>query len=114
MRRPLARRVARAQLALALALVCAPVAGALADRLGQRHVVLAQSLLGAAGLAALVAVVRGDATDALVVLTAAATGLALPQVGPLARVRWRPLTRATGAHQRRLVDAAFSYEGAAD
>ncbi|MCK9822731.1 MFS transporter [Nocardioides cavernae] len=94
--------------------VGAPVAGSLADRIGQRHVVLAQSLLGAAGLVALVAVVRSDATDALVVLTAAATGLALPQVGPLARVRWRPLTRSTGAHQRRLVDAAFSYEGAAD
>lgn len=94
--------------------VGAPVAGTLADRVGQRHVVLAQSLLGAAGLAALVAVVRGDSSDVLVVLTAALTGLALPQVGPLARVRWRPLTRATGAHQRRLVDAAFSYEGAAD
>ncbi|MDT0182853.1 MFS transporter [Microbacterium sp. ARD31] len=94
--------------------VGAPVAGTLADRVGQRHVVLAQSLLGAAGLAALVAVVRGDSSDVLVVLTAALTGLALPQVGPLARVRWRPLTRTTGAHQRRLVDAAFSYEGAAD
>ncbi|MDR7254771.1 MFS family permease [Nocardioides sp. BE266] len=94
--------------------VGAPVAGTLADRVGQRHVVLIQSLLGAAGLAALVAVVHADGADALVVLTAAATGLALPQVGPLARVRWRPLTRTTGAQQRRLVDAAFSYEGAAD
>jgi MFS family permease len=94
--------------------VGAPVAGTLADRIGQRHVVLVQSLLGATGLALLVAVVHVDASDALVVLTAAATGLVLPQVGPLARVRWRPLTRSTGAHQRRLVDAAFSYEGAAD
>jgi hypothetical protein len=58
--------------------------------------------------------VDGDASPKTVVLTAAATGLFLPQVGPLARVRWRPLTRTTGAHQRRLVDAAFSYEGAAD
>ena len=94
--------------------VGAPVAGSLADRVGQRPVVLVQSLLGAAGLALLVAVVGRDAGDALVVATAAATGLVLPQVGPLARVRWRPLTRATGTHQRRLVDAAFSYEGAAD
>ena len=45
---------------------------------------------------------------------AAATGLVLPQVGPLARVRWRPITRHAGSEQRRLVDAAFSYEGAAD
>ena len=94
--------------------VGAPVAGSLADRVGQRPVVLVQSLLGATGLALLVAVVGGDADPTTVVLTAAATGLLLPQVGPLARVRWRPLTRTTGAHQRRLVDAAFSYEGAAD
>ena len=45
---------------------------------------------------------------------AALTGLLMPQVGPLARVRWRPITRHTGPDQRRLVDAAFSYEGAAD
>jgi MFS family permease len=94
--------------------VGAPVAGSLADRVGQRPVVLVQSLLGATGLALLVAVVGGDAAPTTVVLTAAATGLVLPQVGPLARVRWRPLTRTTGPHQRRLVDAAFSYEGAAD
>jgi MFS family permease len=94
--------------------VGAPLAGSLADRVGQRPVVLVQSLLGATGLALLVAVVGGDAAPTTVVLTAAATGLVLPQVGPLARVRWRPLTRTTGPHQRRLVDAAFSYEGAAD
>ncbi|NHC21987.1 MFS transporter [Nocardioides sp. IC4_145] len=92
----------------------APVAGAVADRTGQRPVVLVQSLLGAAGLASLVAVVHADATAPFVVATAALTGLVLPQVGPLARVRWRPLTHGTGSHQRRLVDAAFSYEGAAD
>lgn len=94
--------------------VGAPVAGTLADRVGQRPVVLVQSLLGAVGLLALVAVVAGEAPAPAVVAAAAATGLVLPQVGPLARVRWRPLTHGTGVHQRRLVDAAFSYEGAAD
>ncbi|MDN4173359.1 MFS transporter [Nocardioides sp. SOB77] len=95
--------------------VGAPVAGAVADRTGQRPVVLVQSLLGALGLASVVAVVHAEgSSDALIVLTAAATGLVLPQVGPLARVRWRPLTHGTGPLQRRLVDAAFSYEGAAD
>ncbi|WP_341230489.1 MFS transporter [Nocardioides salarius] len=92
----------------------APAAGSLADRIGQRPVVLVQSLLGATGLLLLVATVGGDAGDATVVAVAAATGLAMPQVGPLARVRWRPLTSGTGPQQRRLVDAAFSYEGAAD
>ncbi|GAA5116593.1 MFS transporter [Alloalcanivorax gelatiniphagus] len=92
----------------------APVAGTLADGIGQRPVVLVQSLLGAAGLASLVTVVGSGASAAAVVAAAGATGLVLPQVGPLARVRWRPLTRGTGERQRRLVDAAFSYEGAAD
>lgn len=91
----------------------APVAGALADRVGQRPVVLVQSLAGALGLLGLVLVVSSDLPDAAAVLAAAVTGLVLPQVGPLARVRWRPLT-AGASHQRRLVDAAFSYEGAAD
>src|SRR5690349_11879693 len=92
----------------------APVSGSLADRLGQRHVVLAQSLAGAVSLTALVALVHAGASDAAVVGIAALAGLTMPQVGPLARVRWRPITARTGAHQRRLVDTAFSYEGAAD
>lgn len=94
--------------------VGAPFAGALADRVGQRHVVLVQSLAGAAALSALVLLVHADASNTAVVATAAIAGLTMPQVGPLARVRWRPITARTGAQQRRLVDVAFSYEGAAD
>ena len=94
--------------------VGAPFAGALADRVGQRHVVLVQSLAGAVALTALVALVHRGAPDAAVVAVAALAGLTMPQVGPLARVRWRPITAATGTEQRRLVDVAFSYEGAAD
>ncbi|MFC7493468.1 MULTISPECIES: MFS transporter [unclassified Nocardioides] len=92
----------------------APFAGALADRLGQRHVVLVQSLAGGAALTMLVALVRADAPAVAVVAVAALAGFAMPQVGPLARVRWRPITARTGTEQRRLVDVAFSYEGAAD
>ncbi len=92
----------------------APFAGSLADRLGQRHVVLVQSLSGAASLVLLVFLVHAGASDAAFVATAALAGLTMPQVGPLARVRWRPITARAGAQQRRLVDVAFSYEGAAD
>jgi len=93
----------------------APFFGSLADRHGQRGVVLAQSLLGAAGLLALVAVVDAGAPGAAVVAVAALAGLAIPQVGPLARVRWRPILAAEApARRRQLVDAAFSYEGATD
>ena len=94
--------------------VGAPVAGAWADRVGQRPVVLAQSTLGAGGLVLLVLLSTGEAGAPAVVMSAGLAGLLLPQVGPLARVRWRPITDGTGAHQHRLMDAAFSYEGAAD
>ncbi|AXT85987.1 MFS transporter [Aeromicrobium sp. A1-2] len=93
--------------------VGSPIAGSLADRVGQRPVVLVQSLVGAVGLAAIVVVATPDASRVLIFAVAGVTGFAMPQVGPLARVRWRPITRDAG-DQRRLVDAAFSYEGAAD
>jgi MFS family permease len=92
----------------------APVAGGLADRFGQRPVVLVQSLAGAASLVALTLLADHGASGPVLVAVSAVTGLALPQVGPLARVRWRPITAGTGTEQRRLVDAAFSYEGAVD
>ncbi len=92
----------------------APVAGAIADRIGQRPVVLTQSLVAATALTGLVGLVEADAPLPYVVAAAALAGLAIPQVGPLARVRWRPMTRTAGDAQPRLIDAAFSYEGAAD
>ncbi len=92
----------------------APIAGGIADRIGQRPVVLVQSLVAAAGLTTLVAFVSAGAGLPATVAASVAAGLAIPQVGPLARVRWRPMTSAEGAAQPRLVDAAFSYEGAAD
>src|SRR5690606_25914742 len=91
-----------------------PVAGAIADRIGQRPVVLTQSLVAAAALTGLVGLVAADAPLPRVVAVAAVVGLAIPQVGPLARVRWRPMTTTAGDAQPRLIDAAFSYEGAAD
>jgi MFS family permease len=103
--------------ALALANAAgSPLAGGLADRWGQRPVVLVQSLLGAAGLASIVALSEADVTWPVLAAVAALTGCALPQVGPLARVRWRPMTHHSYGEtdRRRLVDAAFSYEGAAD
>ena len=92
----------------------APVAGALADRVGQRPVVLVQSLAGGVGLLVLVALATRGATPAAVLTAAALAGAAMPQIGPLARVRWRPMTRHQGEHQPRMMETAFSYEGAAD
>ena len=93
---------------------CSPLSGALADRWGQRPVVLVQSVAGGLGLVALVLLTQLDAPVPALVGAAAATGAFLPQIGPLARVRWRPITAGSGARQHRLVETAFSYEGAAD
>jgi MFS family permease len=92
----------------------ASLAGALADRIGQRPVVLVQSVLGAVALTSLVVLVNAEASQTPVLMVAAVAGMSTPQVGPLARGRWRPFTRDEGSGQRRLIDAAFSYEGAAD
>ncbi|GAB2872594.1 MFS transporter [Nocardioides pacificus] len=91
-----------------------PFAGVLADRIGQRPVVLVQSLVGATAVTALVWLTSTGADGPYLVAAAALAGLVMPQVGPLARVRWRPITKGSGHHQRKLIDAAFSYEGAAD
>jgi len=103
--------------AMALAnAIGAPVAGALADVWGQRLGVLVQSLTGAAGLLTIVGLASSTIAWPWIAAAAAATGLVMPQIGPLARVRWRPLAlhRAEDHDHRRLVDAAFSYEGSAD
>lgn len=93
--------------------VGAPVFGSLADRTGQRPVVLGQSLAAGAGLVLLVVVTHSGASSPLVIATSALAGLAIPQIGPLARVRWGPVLAGT-RDRRNLLDAAFSYEGAAD
>lgn len=94
--------------------VGAPFWGARADRLGQRRVVAFQSLAGAAGVLGILLVVGADLPWGVAAVASAVAGLLLPQIGPLARVRWRPITAGSGSRQHRLVDAAFSYEGAAD
>nr|WP_240978240.1 MFS transporter [Knoellia sp. DB2414S] len=105
--------LAAGSLAVANAL-SSPVGGSLADRYGQRPVVLVQSVVGGLGLLAIVALASADAPSRALVAAAAVTGLFLPQIGPLARVRWRPITAGTGERRDQLVATAFSYEGAAD
>ncbi|WP_131103798.1 MFS transporter [Ornithinimicrobium sufpigmenti] len=95
----------------------APIAGSLTDRVGQRPVLLVQSIVGAIGLGVLAVLtashVQGEPWWPLPVV-AALGGAFIPQVGTMARVRWRPISRAAGSEDPRVMDAAFSYEGAAD
>ncbi|SDJ62151.1 MFS transporter [Streptomyces indicus] len=113
--------------ALALGQVAmGPYLGRLADRLGQRRVVLWFALTNAVLIAAFtLAALGGLPTPALIVLGALA-GASQPGIGPLARARIIALLRARrrqgdgkgttgpGGADDRLVDTALSLEGTMD
>lgn len=124
--------------------VGAPVLGSLADRAGQRVVLLVAAVVNTLAVAGLLAAAYltpnfGEVPDALgVLMVAFLAGASCPQVGPMARVRWMALTTrnlsiarsanpATGsgwgvpgggsrsvAANRADLDTALSYEGTAD
>jgi MFS family permease len=91
----------------------APVFGYLADRNGQRPVLLiaAAAHIVAIGLL-LAAVYAGPAGAGMPAVLAAslAVGASCPQVSPLARVRWMALARS----DKQVLDTALSYESTAD
>jgi MFS family permease len=92
----------------------APVLGYLADRYGQRPVLLLAAALNTLAIVALL-VVTGfpvDGTGQLPTLaTAFFMGATSPQIGPLARVRWMALTQDKRPTD---LDTALSYESTAD
>lgn len=107
----------------------APLLGALADRRGQRPVLLTAAVLNTTAVMALIltaSVLAGPGASRAWVLAAAfAAGASSPQVGPLARVRWMALTteapvsegtQGAGkqAHAKQDLDTALSYESTAD
>jgi len=92
---------------------CGPLVGRLADRRGQRTVVLACSLANAVAIAALVAGALAGLPTPLVALLAAAAGATVPLIGPLARARLVALARRSGAPES-TVGAALSFESTLD
>jgi MFS family permease len=107
--------LAAASLALGSA-VGGPVSGVLADRFGQRVVLLVAGPVHAVGLLAVTLLAVRHAAPAVLLAVAALAGAFVPQVGPLVRVRWVALVRRedSAARQRRRLSEAFAYEGAAD
>jgi len=86
--------------------VGAPVSGAVADRRGQRPVLLVVAGLHALALVALLAAAASGDPTALAA-GAALVGLTVPQVGPMSRARWLVMSP-------RNVRTAFAFEGTAD
>ncbi|MFF8403643.1 MFS transporter [Streptomyces sp. NPDC015684] len=100
--------------ALALGQVaCGPLVGRLADRHGQRVVVLAFSLANALAVAALVLGALAVPSTAVLALLGATAGATVPLVGPLARTRLVALARRSGASED-TVGAALSFESTLD
>lgn len=90
-----------------------PFVGSLADRLGQRPVVLVASLVNACAVALLVTAALGGAATVTLAVLGAAAGCSVPQVGPLSRSRTVALARAGHADER-TVSAVLSLEGTLD
>jgi MFS family permease len=86
-----------------------PVVGQLAERFGQRTVMLAASLLNAFATLALVGLVTLHASSAMVYALALVSGGSIPQIGPMVRARWVRMTKGGPR-----LGYAMSYEGAAD
>ncbi|MEO3976165.1 MFS transporter [Streptomyces sp. CAU 1734] len=68
--------------------VFAPQSGKLADRLGQRAVLLPGVLVHTASVSALTALALADAPLWALFAAAVPTGASVPQVGPMVRARW--------------------------
>ncbi|MDO5701121.1 MAG: hypothetical protein Q4P36_06590 [Bowdeniella nasicola] len=94
--------------------VGAPLAGALTDRIGQRLVVLVQALASGLLLITLVVLTHADVAWPLLALASGAAGFFLPQIGTLARIRWREIVSSEGVINRSRLNTAFSWEGAGD
>ncbi|WP_369252679.1 MFS transporter [Streptomyces sp. R41] len=92
---------------------CGPLVGRLADRRGQRTVVLVCSLANALAIAALVTGALTHLTPGPLALLGALAGASVPLIGPLARVRVVALARGNGADDR-TVAAALSFESTLD
>ncbi|WP_328878455.1 MFS transporter [Streptomyces sp. NBC_00299] len=92
---------------------CGPLVGRLADRHGQRTVVLVFSLANAIAIAGLVAAALAGLPTALLAVVGAAAGATVPQIGPMARARLVALARRAGARDS-TVGAALSFESTLD
>ncbi|MFI6728166.1 MFS transporter [Streptomyces atratus] len=93
----------------------APQTGKLADRFGQRAVLLPGVLVHAASVSALTALALADAPLWALFAAAVPTGASVPQVGPMVRARWAAvLGAAPGRKASPLMSTAAAFESVTD
>ncbi|WP_063757779.1 MFS transporter [Streptomyces fulvoviolaceus] len=92
---------------------CGPLVGRLADRHGQRTVVLVFSLVNAVAIAALVAGALAGLPTVVLALLGATAGASVPLIGPLGRTRLVALARRAKASDA-TVATALSFESTLD
>ncbi|MFC8238435.1 MFS transporter [Streptomyces sp. NPDC057284] len=93
----------------------APQSGKLADRIGQRAVLLPGVLVHAASVSALTALALAEAPLWLLFLAAVPTGASVPQIGPMVRARWAALLGAApGRKASPLMSTAAAFESVTD
>ena len=93
----------------------APQSGKLADRIGQRAVLLPGVLVHAASVSALTTLALADAPLWLLFLAAVPTGASVPQIGPMVRARWAALLGAApGRKASPLMPTAAAFESVTD
>ncbi|MET7858414.1 MFS transporter [Streptomyces sp. NPDC005318] len=93
----------------------APQSGKLADRIGQRAVLLPGVLVHAASVSALTALALAEAPLWLLFLAAVPTGASVPQIGPMVRARWAALLGAApGRKASPLMPTAAAFESVTD
>lgn len=90
-----------------------PFVGRLADRRGQRAVVLGFSLLNAVAIAVYTLGALFDLPTPALIVLAVLAGASIPGIGPLARARAVPLVRAAGGDGR-TVNTVLSLESTMD
>ncbi|MGK2309050.1 MFS transporter [Cutibacterium sp. V947] len=99
--------------ALAIA-IGSPIFGALTDRHGQRTVLLVQSLVGGLALTAEGVVAAMGAVWPIVAAIGGVAGFFLPQIGTMARVRWRAMGAANPKIEAGVLETSFAWEGSID